>query len=1011
MLHAMTPFRRLLAAARALAVSGALLAFATGCPLDEGFAALSIDLEVAPAEIELDPLFGGSPVLLSLTVSNDGGAPARLTRAEVVDRSGPAISLTVSPVANTVPARGSLEVRVTALAPFDGLGLFTSSIALEFDDSITITVPVVALVRVAPSCDDDNPCTEDSFDGTACRHVLSVDGTPCDDENACTTATFCFGGSCVGEPVRCTDGQDCTVDACDPTQGCVYEPMHERCDDEDPCTDDVCASDTGCSNSPKAPGSLCFFGGCEEVGLCVNGSCVMHDVPNGFPCSDGDACTIDDTCQEGVCAPGIAAEPGPEDPLVLVDGLVPATLCAGACTTHHLEPKEVLAAHRRVDGTAQVVWRTPYVMSDTGLLCDPFAPSSLSARFIPPDEDDEGEGAAPVPCQCASDADCASGHCVGGETGCGGCEDDAAEPPDDPAPPSPPTCQAAIFLSRTMGQSVLTTQLETVRGPVAASLLDTNSIGTQVVVVTTAGPSSLKGTFYTGSGASLGSTALERAMPSWGSAWPIGRLAVDHDPTRLVVVATPLYRDAWSQTYGCDDLGLCLGVPVEIWHASGLPAPLTGAPFTPDVAMLDEWPDPRCAIAVGGPRPLLVFDLQIALSSSIDDPAQVALRMDPFACGDFASNEILSEPRVYRFSSNVAELPPWLPSPVLPLEHGGLPWVLSVTQLDGTAASTATPAAIVTVDVCDPGAGAFDPGACDCLACDDCDCDCSAADPSTGCTQHVVARVSTTGAVTFGDILLSNLPSSDAEAHSVVVNDERFVVARMGNVLSFLGRYDDGTLLYKPSPALNDGARWRSGLVAGTSLIAGLADDFSSTTGVVPVPILEDPIAPTTLLVTQGFACGAVADTPPPFECTTTSDCPGGLVCDFSSCACSGELACAAECTGVCLAPLPLPVGDAGVSDDAGEADGGTPDGGSETLCVDEMDCPANHVCVFPEACVTDPICDALGPSCPCLGTCTPYGPPPPPNDDAGLGDLDAGALDDAGPGDVDAGALSVDAG
>ncbi len=51
-------------------------------------------------------------------------------------------------------------------------------------------------------------------------------GTPCNDGDACTEGDACDGvGSCGGAPVNCDDGNLCTNDACDISQGCVNTPI------------------------------------------------------------------------------------------------------------------------------------------------------------------------------------------------------------------------------------------------------------------------------------------------------------------------------------------------------------------------------------------------------------------------------------------------------------------------------------------------------------------------------------------------------------------------------------------------------------------------------------------------------------------------------------------------------------------------------------------------------------------------------------------------------------------
>ena len=140
----------------------------------------------------------------------------------------------------------------------------------------------------APPCNDDNPCTADTCQaGKGCFHTM-LDGKQCDDGNACTTGDVCLAGECVPgqQVVTCNDFNDCTSDICDLDVGCVY-PLAGNpccindiniCDDGDPCTLDDCDVDTG----------ACLY------------------FPNDGPCTDKDACTINDLCAEGVCQGEIA---------------------------------------------------------------------------------------------------------------------------------------------------------------------------------------------------------------------------------------------------------------------------------------------------------------------------------------------------------------------------------------------------------------------------------------------------------------------------------------------------------------------------------------------------------------------------------------------------------------------------------------------------------------------------------------------------------------------------------
>jgi hypothetical protein len=132
---------------------------------------------------------------------------------------------------------------------------------------------------VDPQCDDGNPCTDDWCDGPTGTCYNDVAGGSCDDGNACNGQYVCDEGNCImlpdsvvtcppyadncvqwtcnpadglcqsqdsqagtscdagpcitnskctaqgaceGQPVSCADGDDCTVDTCDPVAGCQY---------------------------------------------------------------------------------------------------------------------------------------------------------------------------------------------------------------------------------------------------------------------------------------------------------------------------------------------------------------------------------------------------------------------------------------------------------------------------------------------------------------------------------------------------------------------------------------------------------------------------------------------------------------------------------------------------------------------------------------------------------------------------------------------------------------------
>ncbi|MFH1531466.1 MAG: CAP domain-containing protein [Pseudomonadota bacterium] len=135
--------------------------------------------------------------------------------------------------------------------PEDGLPDLAGGVeTTEPDGIVGLDTPPVDIpgCLTGVSCDDGDPCTEDS----------------CDPH---------FG--CVHGPVseeHCSDGLPCTVDTCVLMEGCVFTPNHGACADGDPCTDDLCQPGLGC----------------------------IHPWSE-LPCDDGDGCTWGDHCWAGFC--------------------------------------------------------------------------------------------------------------------------------------------------------------------------------------------------------------------------------------------------------------------------------------------------------------------------------------------------------------------------------------------------------------------------------------------------------------------------------------------------------------------------------------------------------------------------------------------------------------------------------------------------------------------------------------------------------------------------------------
>jgi hypothetical protein len=145
----------------------------------------------------------------------------------------------------------------------------------------------------------------------ACSNPPVADFSPCSDGNACTSGDVCRSGVCApGTPLTCTALDQCHVPGvCNPASGACSNPKISEgtpCSDGNTCTQaDVCVQGT-CQ--PGAPIACTASDQCHVAGSCdqSTGLCLNPTVPNGTTCSDGNACTVADSCQSGICASGNA---------------------------------------------------------------------------------------------------------------------------------------------------------------------------------------------------------------------------------------------------------------------------------------------------------------------------------------------------------------------------------------------------------------------------------------------------------------------------------------------------------------------------------------------------------------------------------------------------------------------------------------------------------------------------------------------------------------------------------
>jgi hypothetical protein len=158
------------------------------------------------------------------------------------------------------------------------------------------------------------PCYKSVCDeGTLQCVVLPADGAPCNDGLFCTLNDTCDEtGQCLGGPQNLCglEGDQCHPIQCDEaTDSCslAVAPAGQACQADDPCTVNATCQNGLCLGSPKdcffAPvPDECFISACNSA----TGLCEPQPGNDGAPCpSGGDPCLVTKICQAGVCQGGI----------------------------------------------------------------------------------------------------------------------------------------------------------------------------------------------------------------------------------------------------------------------------------------------------------------------------------------------------------------------------------------------------------------------------------------------------------------------------------------------------------------------------------------------------------------------------------------------------------------------------------------------------------------------------------------------------------------------------------
>lgn len=205
------------------------------------------------------------------------------------------------------------------------------------------------MLGTPPSCDDDNPCTADSYDyaGQRCVHEPLSSGSSClqGTSDLCALEAQCDAqGNCLTQQSRpCDDSNPCRVSTgCNPSTGlCTYLQLDDA---------SACNSKDSCSDHAKCYNGVCNVvdyvdchttGWCSSSTYCIEGEgvCAPTIYNDDLPCSDNNDCTVGDTCNSAfMCIPG---EYSPCQERLLEDPQCQALLCsndtAATCTVVNLD--------------------------------------------------------------------------------------------------------------------------------------------------------------------------------------------------------------------------------------------------------------------------------------------------------------------------------------------------------------------------------------------------------------------------------------------------------------------------------------------------------------------------------------------------------------------------------------------------------------------------------------------------------------------------------------------------
>ena len=271
-------------------------------------ALLVVVLHVVPARADVDPnghFIGAIPPVL-------GFGPFPCPGIDVV-QSGTSISIVAH--CNVVGA-----ATFTAAGTFDPV---TGALHATGQGTAFCTTPGSLVIDGSATADGYHLFTNvtcaftTTLAATRCGNGILDPGESqtCDDAAAAGLPTLAFPGCCTDHCGLQPNGTSCVSggggecdapDHCDGSSPLCADARAANgtpCNDFNPCTaNDTCVGGACMSGTPLPAGTNCFPGNddpCNDFQCDSAGMCQIFFTTN--PCDDGDACTQNDTCADGLC--------------------------------------------------------------------------------------------------------------------------------------------------------------------------------------------------------------------------------------------------------------------------------------------------------------------------------------------------------------------------------------------------------------------------------------------------------------------------------------------------------------------------------------------------------------------------------------------------------------------------------------------------------------------------------------------------------------------------------------